>query len=175
MLMKLTHSQNIALFFGIMDCVFLVPLIPAGLISIPFLLYFGLFSFLSLFSKEFFFFGIVFFTICFALIAFIFFGIHLMLEYFKHYKNYLTKKEVDRLWAKTIIYNSILFFPSFYIHLQCWVTGNCLLKGNYNNELRLLSEYSYFFPLLTLWWFLAIFLAFSALASIEESTYSNNP
>src|SRR6185295_15121089 len=127
--MKPTHSQNIALFFGILDCVFLVPLIAAGLFFIPFLLYFVFFALLSIFSREFFFCGVIFFTICFALFNFISFGINLMLQYFKHYRDLLTKTEIDRLWAKTIIYNSIFFFPSFFINLQCWVTGKCLLES----------------------------------------------
>jgi hypothetical protein len=95
--MKKTYSQNVAWLFGVIDSLFLVPLIAGVLYSIPFFIYAGLISLASLFTKDFFFFGISFFAICLALFTFISFGIRLMLDYYRHYKGSLTKKEVDRL------------------------------------------------------------------------------
>jgi hypothetical protein len=168
-IMKKTYSQNVAWLFGAIDFLFLIPLVAGVLYSIPFFIYAGLMSLVSLFSKEFFFFGLSFFIVCFGLFTFISFGVRLMFDYFRHYKGGLTRKEVDRLWIKTIIYNAILFFPSLYINLQCWLTENCLLECHCNNSLQKLSEYLTQYSFLTFWWFLAIILSFTALASIKES------
>jgi hypothetical protein len=172
-IMRKTHSQDVALFFIIVDCFFLVPIIPLVAVSIPGLLFVALVAFASLFTRDFLF-GLFFFAFISVMIAFLYFGIDLLLGYFKHYKDQLARKQVDGLWAKTIIYNSFFFFPAFYIKLQCWFTEKCVLAGH-DNELRLLSEYPAISSFFTLWWFLAIFLAFSALASTAESAASNEP
>jgi len=171
-LTKKIHSQDVALIFIIVDSLILVPLIPVMIISIPSLLLLGVFALSWLFSREFYF-GIILFAFGALLIAFIGFGMKLMFGYFKHYKNHLTRKEVDRLWAKTIIYNSILFFPSFYFKLQCWFNEKCVFDSS-SGELYFLFGDSTLSSILILWWFLAIFLSFSALASIDDFTASHH-
>ena len=166
--MKITHSQSVALFIGIVDCLFMIPLIPAAILFFLGFLYLGSFAVFMLFTREYIF-GVVFFAFCFLLMSFAGFGLHLMIGYFKHYKGYLTAKEVDRLWIKTIIYNSILFFPAFYINLQCNFTER-YMGGIYD---RMFYDYTKLPLLLNFWWFIAIISAFSALASIKTPMFSN--
>ncbi len=99
------------------------------------------------------------------------FGISLLVGYFKHSRNELEKKRVDRLWIKTIVFNAIFFFPAFYLHFQCWLTERCYTDwlNQSANELKTFGESSTEFLLLTVWWGIATFLPFTALFSIKNN------
>jgi hypothetical protein len=170
--MKKSHSQEIALLFMIVDALFLIPLLPTAICTFPLLLFYGVLSFFGLFTREFAS-SAIFLTFILILFGVTGFGLHLMYGYFKHFKNYLTPEKTDRLWIKTIIYNAVFFLPAFYVRLQCWFTENCPLENRFTNELSLLTDYPFILSALTLWWFLAIFLSFSALASIGQPTSAN--
>jgi hypothetical protein len=153
----------------------LIPLCAGILLFIPLLLYAAFWSFVSLLSG-YFVFGAVFFATCFILVAVIIFGILLMIGYFRHSRGRLKKEKIDRLWIKTIVFNVMLFFPLLYVNLQCWFTEKCLFQcyTSYgcNNEFNILNGFSFVFPLLNIWLFLAINLSFNALNSIKNKDFT---
>ena len=166
--MKKTHSQDVARIFALVNCIFLVPLIPAAVFAVPALLLVMLFACAALFSSESAAAGLAFLSAAWVLAAFIFSGVRLLTGYFRHYKGDLTAPEIDRLWFKTIAYNAVFFFPSLYFKLRCRLTGICGAEDDLGLS-QLLNDYSTVFSALVLWWGLAIFLAFSALFSIDEA------
>ena len=141
-----------------------------GIIWLPSIIYLIAIVIVSIFSERFFNFGITYFLIFLGVIGIIFFGIRLMVGYYRHSRGKLDKKKVDRLWVKTICFNATFFFPSFYLNLQCSLTEECFVesfhKSNYG--LHILSEFPLLLILLTVWWGLAIILSFTAVFSIKD-------
>lgn len=169
--MKQTYSEKLARLFEVVDYLLLIPLLYIGILYfIPYFLFAGLFAFAYLFSKDYIF-GVTFFAICFAVFAIFAFGIRLMMGYSKHSRGRLNKNKVDKLWISTICFNAIFFFPSLYLNLQCWLTENYCLESfsNSNNELKILSEFSTVFILLTVWWAIATIIPFSAMISTKTN------
>lgn len=167
--MKQTYSENLAKLFEIVDYLLLIPVLCIGVLYfIPVLLYGGLFAFAYLFSEHYIF-GVTFFAICFAVFAIFAFGVRLMIGYSRHSRGELNKNKVDKLWISTICFNAIFFFPSLYLNLQCWLTEKYCLESfsNSHNELKILSEFSIIFILLTVWWGIATILPFTAMLSTE--------
>jgi hypothetical protein len=173
--MKKTYSEKTARIFETVNYFLLIPVCAGTLLSIPLFLYATFWSLVSLFSGSFVF-GVVIFAIYFILIAILIFGIRLMIGYFRHSRGRLEKEKIDRLWIKTIVFNTMLFFPLLYLNLQCWFTEKCFIQcyTSYgcNNELNILSDFSFIFPLLNIWLLLAINLAFNALASIRNKGFT---
>jgi hypothetical protein len=170
--MNKTYSENIARLFEIVNYFLLLPIIICCIFwVIPLLIYGGILSFAALFSRKHFIFGVLFFLIYFILFALLIFGFTLMIGYFRHSRGKLNSGEVDKLWIKTLCYNAIFFFPSFYLNLQCWLTEKCYadsLNQSYN-ELQILGKLSPVFVLLTFWWGIAIILSLIALFTNKQS------
>ncbi|HEX9959920.1 MAG TPA: hypothetical protein VGB00_03250 [Pyrinomonadaceae bacterium] len=170
--MNKTYSENIAGLFEIVNYFLLLPIIICCIFwVIPLLIYGGILSFAALFSQKHFIFGVLFFLVYFILFALLIFGFILMIGYFRHSRGKLNSREVDKLWIKTLCYNAIFFFPSFYLNLQCWLTEKCYadsLNQSYN-ELQILGKLSPVFVLLTFWWGIAVILSLIALFTNKQS------
>ena len=167
--MKQTYSEKLARLFEIVDYLLLIPMLCIGILYVtPIFLYVGLFAFAYLFSGNYIF-GATFFAVCSAVFAIFAFGVRLMVGCSRHSRGKLNKNKVDKLWISTICFNALFFFPSFYFNLQCWLTENYCLGSfsNSNNELKILSEFSKVFVLLTVWWAIAIVTSFTAMLSTE--------
>lgn len=167
--MKQIYSQKLAGLFEIVDYLLLIPILWIGILYvIPIVLYVGLFAFAYLFSGNYIF-GATFLAVCPTVFAVFAFGVRLMVGCSRHSRGELDKNRVDKLWISTICFNALFFFPSFYLNLQCWLTEDYCLESfsNSNNELKILSEFSTVFVVLTVWWAIAIVTSFAALLSTE--------
>jgi hypothetical protein len=169
--MSRRYSENIAGLFAIGAG---IPLLAQGwciLISLPAVLFYLLIGLVASISGQVGIFGFVFLGLVTARISFYIFDIRLVGGYIRHFRGNLDQKAVDRLWIKTIIWNGIFFFPSAFLNLRCWLAEECYLGcrpyGDCNWLLQMLSDYSPVFICLTIWWGIATFVPFLALASIE--------
>jgi hypothetical protein len=169
--MSRRYSENIAGVFAIGAG---IPLLVQGffiLISLPFILFYLLIGLVASISGHFGIYGFVFIGLVTAKIGFYIFDIRLVRGYIRHFRGKLDQKAIDRLWIKTIIGNGIFFFPSAFLNLRCWPAEECYLGcrpyGSCHGLLETLSEYSPVFILLTIWWGIATFVPFLALASSE--------
>ena len=162
--MPKTISEKIALILGTGSFLLLIPLLFLAVIYTPLFLFSALYLFASWLSHPDYllFLGPIFFSV--FVVIFCSFGLRLLIGYIKHSRGKLKAEKINQLWIETIIYNSILFFPVFYLSLQCW------LKEEYSgcrNEFSVL-ESSFLFPYIIVWLFLTIVLSFISLSSIEE-------
>lgn len=169
--MSRRYSENIAGFFAVGAG---IPLLVQGLsilVSLPALLFYLLIGLVASISGKAGVSGFVFIGLVTARIGFYIFDIRLVRGYIRHFRGNLDQKAVDRLWIKTIVWNGIFFFPSAFLNLRCWLAEECYLGCRpYDNchwVLQTLSDYSPVFILLTIWWGIATFVPFLALASAE--------
>ncbi len=164
------YSENIARVFEIVNYFILIPLLCFGIWWLPSIIYLIVIVIVSLFSERFTNFGITYLLILLGVIGIIIFNIQLLLGYYRHSRSKLNKKKVDKLWIKTICFNAIFFFPSFYHHLQCLVTEECFVQpfSRLNYILNISNVFPIVFLILTCWWAMAIILSFIAALSIED-------
>ena len=169
--MSRRYSENIAGLFAVGAGIPLAMNTFLFALSTPVLLWCALMLFAAIVSGQVTVFDLIIigaFILKFALYAF---DIRLFAGYIRHFQGKLDEKAVDRLWIKTIIWNGIFFSPSAFLNLRCWLAEECYLGCRpYDNchwVLQMLSDYSPIFIFLTIWWGIATFVPFLALASVE--------
>lgn len=168
--MPKNYSENIAKLFEIVNYFLLIPIILTGILLAPFIFYLFVIAIILIFSKQDFDNGLTILIQFIFISAIIIFGIRLMFGYYRHSRGKLDRKKVDRLWVKTICFNAIFFFPSFYLHLQCLITEECSAQmlSRLSYIMNASSAFSLVFLILTCWWGIAIILPFVAVFSTED-------